>query len=914
MRVVPFTLLAISLRFGSAQVTPSLGIASTYGALSYASITNTGPTDITGDIGTAGSSITGFPPGIYTGSKYLASQAITAFQAAENAYSQVAALPGAILLTGNLGGRTLPPGVYKYSTSAQLTGVLVLAGTGSCNDAWYFQVGSTLITSVGSAVVMTGGATGNVFWKVGTSATIGIGTDFVGNILAAVSVTLNAGSSIEGGVFALGASITLNSNTIQPLAICPSVASSSQPSASATTSPAPSTSSPTDISTSSSAAISNSSSGPTATTSSAPTPSSSSVSTAVISSTPFSTTTFSTSSSLGTGGVTSSVIASSVPYSNTSTTPIPTTIISTSSPLGTDGATSSIIASSAPYSNASTIASQTSSNSYNVSSTVVSSVSMNTTSIFSTSSPLGTGGITSSTIASSVPFSNTSTIAPTTISNSYNVSSTVTSSVSTNTTSVSSSIQSVTSSGQLNATSSGLSRSSLSQVSVTSASSSQAVTSTVQLNSTSSRPILSSSSLVSATSTSSSILTASASMKFNSTSSHVPPFANSTSSVLPELSTSATKSSNSSPSATLSISQSASISVTVSQGSITSLLVPTRTSSDGGYITTSPAVSYSVSAPQTVTKSNSSSVQSPAPTSITSTVFATSIYTVTKCPASVIHCPIGSITTEFISLYTTICPASATETGERFTTVSSILAAPTSYATGEEKETTFTFYATKTYILTSCAPTVTNCFARLGSVTTETIALYTTTYFVKPSPTPQLPSGFTVSTVYTTKINTVTKCPSTVPNCPLGSVATEVSVLYTTICPVTQSAVKSVVLSQLISYSPLPVSTPLPASLLPAQTTSTALSISDSIASPAVPSTGASLGTSTPGEWRNASSTSSPTSVRVKGSVSSDRIPQASETSVGIMSNSGVESRGTGGILAVLYALLGLAVIGLLSD
>jgi hypothetical protein len=116
----------------------------------------------------------------------------------------VAALSGGALLTGNLGGRTLVPGTYIFSSSAQLTGALFLAGTGSPYDAWYFEIGSTLITSVGSAVILTsGGLPCNVYWQVGTSATLRIGTGFTGTILAQISVTLNGAATSNGGVFAL---------------------------------------------------------------------------------------------------------------------------------------------------------------------------------------------------------------------------------------------------------------------------------------------------------------------------------------------------------------------------------------------------------------------------------------------------------------------------------------------------------------------------------------------------------------------------------------------------------------------------------------------------------------------------------------------------------------------------------------
>jgi len=191
-----------------------LGAAPNFGALSAVDITNTGSTAIKGDIGTTGTSITGFPPGTYTESEYLATNATAALNAVHAAYDAIAALPGAITLTGDLRSQVLSPGVYTYSGSAQLTGHLTLAGTSDCNDAWYFQIGSNLTTSIEPSIGRTGGALGPVFWNVGTSATVGEDTDFIGNIIAQISVTLNSGSYIHGRVFALEESITMSSNVV----------------------------------------------------------------------------------------------------------------------------------------------------------------------------------------------------------------------------------------------------------------------------------------------------------------------------------------------------------------------------------------------------------------------------------------------------------------------------------------------------------------------------------------------------------------------------------------------------------------------------------------------------------------------------------------------------------------------------
>jgi hypothetical protein len=108
-------------------------------------------------------------------------------------------------LTSNLGGTALVPGTHIFSSSAQLSGTLTLAGTGSPHDAWHLQIGSTLATSASSAVTLTGwGLPCNVYWQVGTSATLGTGSAFSGTLLAQVSVTLDTVATSNGGVFALG--------------------------------------------------------------------------------------------------------------------------------------------------------------------------------------------------------------------------------------------------------------------------------------------------------------------------------------------------------------------------------------------------------------------------------------------------------------------------------------------------------------------------------------------------------------------------------------------------------------------------------------------------------------------------------------------------------------------------------------
>ena len=132
------------------------------------------------------------------------------------AYNEVAGKAVTTVLTGqDLGGLTLPPGVYLFSSSAQLTGTLILDAQGDPNAEFDFQIGSTLITSVGARVIMiNGGDACEVYWQVGSSATLGTNTQFSGHILADISITVNSGASVDGSVLAINGSVTLDSNAV----------------------------------------------------------------------------------------------------------------------------------------------------------------------------------------------------------------------------------------------------------------------------------------------------------------------------------------------------------------------------------------------------------------------------------------------------------------------------------------------------------------------------------------------------------------------------------------------------------------------------------------------------------------------------------------------------------------------------
>jgi hypothetical protein len=203
----------------SAVVMVDLEEATPFALLAGAGITITGPTAITGDMGTYPTpTITGFQNvtlnGINHGGNEIVQQAKLH---AANAYQDAAGRP-ATTLYGNifdLGGLTLGSGVYANNTSFGLTGNLTLDAGGDANAVWIFQAGSTLTTADDSRVILLGGAQANrIFWQVGTSATLGTDSEFAGSILALESITMNTGATVEGRVLALNGAVTLDHNTI----------------------------------------------------------------------------------------------------------------------------------------------------------------------------------------------------------------------------------------------------------------------------------------------------------------------------------------------------------------------------------------------------------------------------------------------------------------------------------------------------------------------------------------------------------------------------------------------------------------------------------------------------------------------------------------------------------------------------
>jgi Ice-binding-like/Bacterial Ig-like domain len=195
----------------------SLGTACSFGILAGSTVTNTGLlTNVTGDVGVwAGSAIVGFPPGNLTGAKHAGDAvAQTAQGDLTTAYNDAVGAAAVATLPGNIGAQTLPPGVYKATSSLGITGDLHLDGQGDPNAVWIFQIGSTLTTAAGQVIVPDDPTAHNVFWAVGTSATLGTNTTFAGTIMAQASITLNTGATLNGRALASIAAVTLDNNPV----------------------------------------------------------------------------------------------------------------------------------------------------------------------------------------------------------------------------------------------------------------------------------------------------------------------------------------------------------------------------------------------------------------------------------------------------------------------------------------------------------------------------------------------------------------------------------------------------------------------------------------------------------------------------------------------------------------------------
>ncbi len=204
----------------TSQNSVSLAGSSSLVILAGSAVTNTGTTNITGDLGLSpGTSIGGFPPGILTGVQHIndaiANQAKLDLTAA---YNDAAGRTSTdiVTLSGNIGGLTLTPGLYKSTSSLAISsGDLTFDAKGNSSATFIIQIASALTTTSGRQVILSGGAlASNIFWQVGTSATFGTTSVFKGTVMAMQSITFNTGASLQGRALARTGGITMAGNTI----------------------------------------------------------------------------------------------------------------------------------------------------------------------------------------------------------------------------------------------------------------------------------------------------------------------------------------------------------------------------------------------------------------------------------------------------------------------------------------------------------------------------------------------------------------------------------------------------------------------------------------------------------------------------------------------------------------------------
>lgn len=222
-REMPAAIVAVLFMFGfagivmAAQPTVGLGNAYNFAVLAGSGITNTGTTTITGDVGTFPTTTeTGFGSVTITGTNH-AGDGVTQNAKTDlvTAYNDAAGRTPTIPIVADLGGQTLTPGVYNSASSIGLTGTVTLDAQGNPDAVFIFQAGSTLTTAGSSTVALTNGAQAcNVFWQIGSSATLGTNSTFRGTAIALTSITLTTGATVDGRVLARNGAVTMDTNVI----------------------------------------------------------------------------------------------------------------------------------------------------------------------------------------------------------------------------------------------------------------------------------------------------------------------------------------------------------------------------------------------------------------------------------------------------------------------------------------------------------------------------------------------------------------------------------------------------------------------------------------------------------------------------------------------------------------------------
>ncbi|MEU4404201.1 ice-binding family protein [Streptosporangium sp. NPDC023963] len=212
--------VAATPRVASAATAPDLLTAADYAVLAGTTVTaDPGPTVVTGDLGVSpGSAVTGFPPGVVVGTVHAANADAAQAQVDLTAAYDDAAGQLATSLPTELGETTVTPGAYDSASGTfEITGELTLDGQGDPNAVFIFKTAATLVTASASTVNLTNGAQAcNVFWQVGSSATLGTGSSFVGNILALTSITATTGVNVNGRLLARNGAVTMDTNLVTP--------------------------------------------------------------------------------------------------------------------------------------------------------------------------------------------------------------------------------------------------------------------------------------------------------------------------------------------------------------------------------------------------------------------------------------------------------------------------------------------------------------------------------------------------------------------------------------------------------------------------------------------------------------------------------------------------------------------------